>query len=336
MNSKLRVGIIGCGLIGTRRAEIASSHGKTVCVLVSDVDSSKAKALARRVKCEWTTIPEDILNNPDINVVIISTPNKWLVPLAKKAIKQRKYVLIEKPMGRNLKEAKDLALASRKYSSLLKIGFNHRYHPALLDAKRAFDSGKIGKPLFIRAIYGHGGRPGYDKEWRADPKISGGGEILDQGVHLTDLIHWFFGLPQSAMSVLPRYVWATHRIEDNGFVLFSWRDGKVAQLHTSWTQWENRFEFEIYGTKGSLEVRGLGGSYGTETLTQNLRRFSGGIPTTTSKRYEGKDLSWIHEWDEFVQAIQEKKKYMGTLQDGLAAMKMLDSIYRANGKSARV
>lgn len=322
--------------MGVRRAQEVSLHAKTSCVLVSDLDPSKAKNLAKKMKCPWTAKPDEVLKNPEIDIVIISTPNKWLVPLAKKALEQKKHVLIEKPMGRNLKEAKDLFKTSQKTNRLVKIGFNHRYHPALLEAKRAFDLGAIGKPLFIRAVYGHGGRPGYDQEWRADLKISGGGELLDQGVHLADLIHWFFGMPQSVSSVLPRYVWGTASVEDNGFVLFSWKDGKVAQLHASWTQWKNRFEFEIYGTKGSLEVRGLGGSYGVETGTQNLRRISGGTPATTIKRYQEKDLSWKREWDDFVQAILKKKKYFGTPKEGLAAMRMIDSIYRADGRWVRI
>jgi predicted dehydrogenase len=328
MRRKLNVGIIGCGLIGTRRAEIAAADKRISGILVSDLDVSKAKNLAKKIKCSYPSFPEMVLNHPEIDVVVISTPNKWLVPLAVKALKQKKHVLIEKPMGMNLAEAKKLFGVSEKSAHLLKIGFNHRYHPALQLAQDRIKN--LGKLLLIRAVYGHGGRPGYDKEWRANPKISGGGELLDQGVHLADLIHGFFGLPKTINGKLSSFVWATKRVEDNAFALLTWKDGRVAQIHTSWTQWKNRFEFQIYGENGAIEINGLGGSYGAETFTEYVRSKKGGAPRVIQRKFPAKDLSWKEEWDEFVGAILRKKKYKGTPRDGLAAMKIIDGIYRSD------
>jgi predicted dehydrogenase len=332
MKPKLHVGIIGCGLIGTKRAEIVAAHTQTQCVLVSDTDPSKAKSLAKKLKCGWSSEIKDVLNNAQIDVVVISTPNKWLVPLAKAALKQKKHVLIEKPMGRNLAEANELFQASQKSSRVLKIGFNHRYHPAIQLAKDRLASKALGKLLFIRAVYGHGGRPGYDKEWRANPNISGGGELLDQGVHLADLINWFFGMPSEINGKLSNFVWATQRVEDNAFALMSWKDGRVAEIHTSWTQWKNRFEFQIYGEKGAIEINGLGGSYGVETVTEYIRAKKGGAPRISQKQFPRKDVSWRDEWNDFIGAILQKKKHMGTSRDGVGAMRIIDAIYRSHRK----
>jgi predicted dehydrogenase len=330
MKSKLRVGIIGCGLIGKRRAEIASSHQLSTCTYVADLKQARAKELADQLKCRWSLNREDLIGNPEIDVIVISTPNRWLVPLAKEALKNKKHVLIEKPMGRNLEEANDLWNTSKGSSSLLKIGFNHRYHPALRAAQECLRTQTLGKPLFIRAVYGHGGRPGYDQEWRADPEISGGGELLDQGVHLADLIQWFFGMPAKISGKTSKYVWATDRVEDNAFAQLSWTDGRVAQFHTSWTQWKNRFELQIYGDQGAVEIQGLGGSYGPETLIEHTRSKAGGPPHSTTKVFPEGDQSWESEWAEFVEAIRGNGAYMGTPKEGLAAMKIVDAIYRSD------
>ena len=186
---------------------------------------------------------------------------------------------------------------------ILKTGFNHRHHPAIWRAHELCAEGAIGPLMFIRAVYGHGGRPGYDKEWRADADLSGGGELLDQGVHIVDLCRWFLGDFAEVFGSTATYFWdlghfesagrdspraangqsvapSSISLEDNAFALLRTADGRVAQFHTSWTQWKNRFSFEVFGRDGYLRVEGLGGSYGVERLevgrAQAGRRRAGG------------------------------------------------------------
>lgn len=329
-SSRLQVAVVGCGLIGRRRAEHVARQPESECCWVVDVRPEAAKKLGEELHCRWDGTWEQVMRAPSIDVVVVSTVNRWIKPIACAALEAGKHVLIEKPMGRNLMEAREIASVAHRSGALLKIGFNHRYHPALQEAQRLLQAGRIGRPLFIRAVYGHGGRVGYDQEWRTDPEESGGGELLDQGVHIVDLMQWFFGVPGSVCGRTPRYVWAVERVEDNAFGLFSWPDGRTAQLHTSWTQWKNRFEFQIYGDRGALEVAGLGGSYGPETLTQTVRAEVSGAPTVHIESFQGEDGSWQLEWEEFVWAIRRGSSYLGTPADGLAAMRMIDALYRAS------
>jgi len=325
----MKVATIGCGLIGKRRSRVAASHPQSELVLVADINESAAAEVAAECGCRSVTDWREVIADPEVEVANIATHNGLLAEIAIAALAAGKHVLVEKPMGRNLSEALQMARAARQAGKVLKIGFNHRYHPAIAKAYQRYQEGLIGEIINIRTRYGHGGRPGYEKEWRGNPELAGGGELTDQGVHIADLIHWFAGLPTEAFAYLQTAVWPLDPLEDNGFGLFRFNSGAVASFHTSWTQWKNLFSFEVYGKQGSLTVEGLGRSYGVERLTIAKRKPEGGVPEMEDFVFEGEDLSWQLEWQDFVEAVAEGKPYLGTPEDGVAAMRMLDSLYRS-------
>lgn len=328
--NKTRVAVIGCGLIGQRRAKCVDENSDSSLKYVVDTTAKVVQQLAQKYHCQWDTDWRKTVRNPDIDVVIVSTPNYLLSPIAVEAMKNGKHVLIEKPMGRKLEEARQICQVSKKYKRTLKIGFNHRYHPAIRKAYQLFVEDKIGKLINIRSQYGHGGRPGYEKEWRGNYKLCGGGELTDQGVHIIDLIQWFCGQPSEIVAYLQTAFWKIRPSEDNAFVLMKFENGAVANFHTSWTEWKNRFIFEIYGTKGFIQVHGLGGSYGPETLIVGQRRKEGGVPLITQEIFKGEDFSWKEEWKEFLTAISKNKSsFMGKAEEGLAVMNTLNAIYKS-------
>jgi predicted dehydrogenase len=329
MGNPLGVAVIGCGLIGQRRAAEASAHARTNVVWTVDADANIAAAAAGRFAARSGTTWQATVRDAAVDIVCIATPNLLLAPIAIEAAQRGKHVLLEKPMGRNLAEAQAIAAAAAAGAIKLKVGFNHRYHPAIALAHAEFMAGRIGKIINIRARYGHGGRPGYEREWRGSRKAAGGGELTDQGVHIADLIGWFAGLPDEAFALLQTAVWPLGDLEDNAFGLFRFASGAVAGFHTSWTQWKNLFSFEIYGERGSLSIEGLGKSYGTERLIIADRAAAGGVPTLHEQSFEGPDDSWKREWEEFIAAIDDAAPYNGTPQDGLRAMAMLDALYRS-------
>jgi predicted dehydrogenase len=330
MAVNLRTAVIGCGLIGTRRAEQAAANDASSLTIAVDSAEAKARDVAGRFGGEWGTDWRAAVERSDVDVVVVSTPNALLCEIASAALESGKHVLIEKPMGRDLADAEVLASVARSSRGLLKIGFNHRYHPALRAAHERFLAGEIGPPIAIRARYGHGGRPGYEKEWRGDPALAGGGELTDQGVHVLDLIHWFAGVPEEAFAYLSTAVWPIAPLEDNAFGLLRFAGGCVATLHTSWTQWNNLFSFEVFGSDGSIVVEGLGGSYGVERLQVARRNPAGGVPDTDAVEYPGPDASWGDEWNDFVAAIRDGSSYWGTPADGLRVMRALHALYAAS------
>lgn len=327
---ELRVGIVGCGYIGKKRAEIAASHRLSQVDVVADIEPLRARALAKTINCRSTGDWQEVVDSPDIDILVVSTTNGQLAPIALEALKNKKHVLCEKPMAINSLEAIPLITAAKESQVILKAGLSLRHHSAINQAYSLYKSGAIGRPIFMRCRYGHGGRPGYDREWRAKKAISGGGELLDQGIHVTDLFRWFFGDFKEAVGFNINGFWDTEGMEDNAFALFRTADEKVASLHVSWTQWRNLFSFEVFGDGGHLKIEGLGGGYGTEKLVVSLGAATGSPPDEKIIEYSDHDLCWSREWDEFLSAISEKRQPIGSGADALAALAMVDAVYRSN------
>ena len=270
------VAIIGAGLIGAKRALALTAFSEFRLKVVVDINAQTADKLAGQFGAEKANDWHSVVERPDIDFVVVSTTNNHLAPISIAALKNKKHVLCEKPLGRNVEESR-LMLEHAKNGVVLKTGFNHRHHPAVTRAKQLADKGEIGRLMFLRCRYGHGGRPGYDKEWRANKEICGGGELLDQGVHVVDLFRWFAGDFDEAFGYMQTCFW-NMQVEDNAFAMFKTGEGVVATMHTSWTQWKNLFSFEIFGDLGYLIIEGLGGSYGPESLRFGKRNSKGGPP----------------------------------------------------------
>jgi len=328
--SKLGVCVIGCGQIGSQRAKVARESKGSSLKMVVDLNLDKARTLARKMNCSWGTRWEKAISDSSVNTVIVSTPHHFLSKISCAALHAGKNVLVEKPMGLNWDEAQKIVQSANKSKGKLKVGFNHRYHPAIFKAHQIYSQGTIGPILNIRSRYGHGGRIGYEKEWRSDPYQSGGGELIDQGSHVIDLIQWFCGQPSHVFSFLQTGFWKIGPLEDNAFGLLKYKNGIIAQFHTSWTQWKNLFNFEVLGTRGMISVEGLGGNYGPETLTVSLIRKPGQVPKSKQEVFNDLDRSWNREWDDFVQGIRLGDPYWGSLQDGISVMRILKGLYESN------
>ena len=180
-------------------------------ILIADIDGARLAAAAKEIGCRGTGDWKDVITRDDIDAVIVATPNKSLMPIAIAAFHHGKHVLCEKPPGRNYLETEQMVFAAKKAGKVLKVGFNHRHHPAIWKAHEVCASGEIGEIMFVRAVYGHGGRPGYDKEWRGSADLSGGGELLDQGVHIVDLCRWFLDDFREAVGFTSTYFWEIGR-----------------------------------------------------------------------------------------------------------------------------
>lgn len=324
----MNVGIIGCGLIGHKRAHHLAGARLVAC---ADENLEKAKHLAQNhhdcsAYSDWKRLIED----SRVEIVVIATPHHVLAEMGLMAIRAGKHVLIEKPAARFPHELKPLMDAEQKMGVSVRVGFNHRYHRAFQQAKALVDEGALGELMFIRARYGHGGRVGYDKEWRAFPELSGGGELIDQGVHLIDLSRWFLGDFEYIDGFAHTYFWDMP-VDDNGFMILKTAQKQTAFLHASCTEWKNTFSFEIYGKVGKLEIQGLGGSYGVERLTYYQMLPEMGPPPTQIWEYPMADNSWHIEFSEFLRDIQYQQKPKAGLKDAMAALAVVNKIYKDSG-----
>jgi len=327
MSSNPRVALIGCGLVGQKRLKLLPPGSVTVAC---DLQLERAQKLAAQSPgCLATDSVDQTVASPNVDVVMIATVNASLAPLATQAVQQGKHVLIEKPGAIRVSELDALEAAASKTGALVRVGYNHRYHPACLKALEIFHRGVLGPMMFVRGRYGQGGRIGYDKEWRADPKLSGGGELIDQGVHLIDLAGIFLGEFTQVEGHTPTFFWDMP-VDDNAFLSLRNAEGKTAWLHASCTEWKNLFSLEIYGRVGKLHWEGLGGSYGPERLTYYRMLPQMGPPETTVWDFPQADESWKLEMTEFFEDIHLKRTPVPGLKEARAALVVVEKIYAKN------
>ena len=319
-----RIALIGCGLVGQKRLNLLPPGSVTV---TCDLDLDRAKKLAANTSgCVATDSVTQTVTSSNVDVVMIATINASLAPLAIKAAENGKHVLIEKPGAISLRELEALEAAAAKTGALVRVGYNHRYHPACLKALELFRSGVLGPMMFVRGRYGQGGRIGYDKEWRANPKLSGGGELIDQGVHLIDLAAIFLGEFTQVEGHAPTYFWDMP-VDDNAFLSLRNAAGQTAWLHASCSEWKNLFSLEIYGRDAKLHWEGLGGSYGLEKLTYYKMLPQMGPPETTIWEFPRGDESWKLEMQEFFEDIRLKRTPVPGLKEAKATMAVVEKIY---------
>lgn len=322
----LRVAIVGCGLIGRKRAE---SLGGDQLVGCFDVVPEAATALSEPFGARACSSLNELLDlEPE--VVIVATIHSELATATCAALDAGAHVLVEKPAGINSSEVEELEIAAHSARKLVKVGFNHRFHPGISRAITEARSGDYGDVLFLRARYGHGGRPGYEQEWRADPLRSGGGEIIDQGMHLLDLSYWLLGELPVRSALLRTHFWNAP-VDDNALVVLGDRGGigdrsPWASLHVSWTEWKNLFSLEIACRTAKLAVDGLSRSYGPQTLRIHRMRRELGPPDTEEVHYPERDVSWESEWEHFGRAVaaDDGRALLGDLASARYAWNCVD------------
>jgi predicted dehydrogenase len=322
------VAIVGCGLIGEKRAKALGTARLVACV---DVVLERALALAQMVPGAIATHDwRAVLDDSKVDIVIVSTTNNMLAEVTLAAVQAGKHVLVEKPGARRSRDIKVLMEAAQRSGRQVRVGFNHRYHPSLRKARELLEAGALGEMMMVRGRYGHGGRLGYEKEWRADPALSGGGELIDQGAHLIDLSRWFLGDFSEATGFAHTYFWKMP-VEDNAFLMLKTPRHQVAHLHVSCTEWKNLFSLEIYGRNAKLHVEGLGGSYGIERLSYYKMLPQMGPPETTIWEYPMDDNSWYAEFEEFLEDIKLRRTPSANLNDALAVLSVVEKIYTESG-----
>lgn len=325
----MRVGIIGAGLQGRRRAPVLREFPDTELVVIGAAHLDAAHRLAERMGgCEVVEGWEPMVERQDLDAVIVCTPPHLHAEISVSAMRRGMHVLCEKPLTRTLEEAQGMLASARETGVTLKCGFNHRHHPGIQQAREWLDSGAIAEPLSIRCRYGIGGRPGYEKEWRADPKIVGGGQLMEQGIHAVDLSRWFLGDFAEVSAFTANHFWKTEPLEDNAFALYRTGSGAVAFIHSSLTQWKNLFSFELFGRDGYIAVEGLGGGYGTERAILGKRDFTAPFSEEVVE-FRGEDRSWREEWKEFIAAIKDGREPLGNGEDGLEAMRLVHAAYQS-------
>jgi predicted dehydrogenase len=331
-----RVGIIGSGLQATRRATSMQQHQNCQIDIIAGIEEEQVKMLARTCYSKLTDDWYKVVMNDDIDIVVICTPPSLHYEIASKALENGKHVLCEKPMTMSSEDARKLYHMSLSTKGKIMCGFNHRHHPAMLDGYKLIKSGELGKPLTGRAVYGICGREGCENEWRSNPNFVAGGQLMEQGIHVVDLYRWFFGEFESISADVSTQVFPINPLEDTAVALLHGANGVTATVHSSITQWRNKFRFEIYCSEGYIEIRGLGGSYDLEQLVIGKRNSNAPFKEEIID-YRGADKSWGHEWNYFIDVIEKNGTFeMGNAWDAAMTNYIVESAYKASREKMRV
>ena len=331
MTSPLRVGIAGFGVVGKRRRQFIGQRPdlKTVAVCDRTFDGDGLLEDGTAYHQSYRQ-----LLTHELDALFVCLTNDIAAEVTMAGLNQNLHVFCEKPPGRDLRDIADVMACEARHPDLkLKYGFNHRYHHSVRDALRIIRSGELGEIINLRGVYGKSKIISFESDWRTKRSIAGGGILLDQGIHMLDLLRLFAGEFTEIQSFVDNRFW-NHDVEDNAYALMRTEDGKVAFLHSSATQWEHQFNLEIALTKGAIVLSGIlsgSKSYGAETMKLMRRpENEADEPVQEIRRYD-EDPSWADEIEEFAEALHAGGEILfGTSEDARRTMQLVYQIYCAD------
>ena len=330
----IRIAVIGMGKMGRIRKQTIDAHAGCEVCAICDVDSNVGREFPH---LPFTTQWRDVLDhNP--HAVMVCTFNNSIPEIVCASLDAGLHVFSEKPPGRCVADVRQMMVAEeRAPGQVLKFGFNHRFHYGVMEAKAIVESGRYGRVLWARGIYGKAGGLTFENSWRSDKDLAGGGILLDQGIHMVDLLRYFMGDFKEIKSYVQNCYWKGMPLEDNAFALMKTGDDRVAMLHSSATHWKHKFSLDLFMEDGYLCINGILSStrsYGDESITFARKQFEDSASAMGKPReeiiYFDRDDSWKHELDEFCHCIQGRQcPTVGTSTDALRVMELIERIYEA-------
>lgn len=332
VRERLRVGIAGYGVVGRRRRQFIDTNPHLQTVAVSDVTFETKGMMADGLP--YYADFHDLFGEA-LDAVFVCLPNHLAAEATRLGLERGLHVFCEKPPGRNVADVLSVIEVERRNPGLkLKYGFNHRYHDSVIDAKRIIDSGQYGPAINIRGVYGKSSIIPFASGWRAERQFAGGGILLDQGIHMLDMIRFFAGDFEEVKSFVSNGYWH-HDVEDNAYAIMRSSSGCVAMIHSTATQWQHRFRLEVTLRDALLELTGIlsgSKSYGEERL-RIIPRTEGSSVGSFSESWTSylDDHSWRREIDEFADLVVSDKPVLnGTSDDALRVMELVYRIYCAD------
>lgn len=328
----IKVGVIGVGSFGEKRAGAVKLCKKAELAAVSDMNMDKAKEVAKKLQVQCLDV-QTLLSDKAIDVVAVCVPNKFHMPITVGALNAGKHVLCEKPLARNVAEAQQMVEAAKKAGKLLKTGSNHRYFSSVQKAYEIVKNGAIGNAVSFNGRIGHNGER-LKNSWFWDKEISGGGTLLDNGCHLFDLARWFLGDFVEGGGLISNAYWKDCPVEDSATGVFITGDGKMATVNSSWRQLSGYFHFEISGSEGYITVDGRFDTHGGDNLYWQSSKGKGEIDSVNYGHV--KPNSYVLELEDFFSDIEKGVEPRPSGKDGLEVIKMVEAVYKSNGSKIKI
>lgn len=324
----MKVAIVGSGLQANRRAKVIKSSDSDSLVGVFSTNKPEAIKFAREMDCKNYMSFAHMLDSCRADTIIICTPPNSHYDFSTLSLSSGKHVLVEKPFTQTIEQSQSLKELSLDSKNIIRCGFNHRFHPSIQALKLLILTGELGDLKFCRSLYGTSLREGYENEWRADKSFSAGGQFMEQGSHLVDLMQFILGGTKSIFLKSQNFILPKIAGEDSGIAILTHKTGVVSSITSTLLQWHNRFSIELFGDSGFAVIEGLGGSYGVETLKIGLN-----LPnqpfTSEVVEFRGLDQSWQKEWDAFKLACLGEASDCATPSESDDVMRIIAAGYES-------
>ncbi|WP_395622136.1 Gfo/Idh/MocA family protein [Sphingomonas daechungensis] len=340
----MKFGLIGAGAIGAIRASALERSKSCSLTAVHDLDEARARSLAPSATFHSTV--EALIESPDVEAVLISTPPQFHEALAVAAAKAGKHALVEKPMAATPDACEQMIKAAKAAGTLLTVGYNQRYFPALKVVRDAVMSGDIGRLSHVRAYAGHGGLGEFKAPWMYDQAVMGGGALMDNGTHIVDLVRYIVGDPTEVFGQALHRVWGLD-VEDEAMALLKSEDGVAASIEASWDEWKGyRFHIEAYGD------RGMAKAYYAPMFATVIRMDKPGGSKSVERKFYPESIirekfrgwqstviqAFVEEFDDFAAAAagQQGSGRIAMGADGMRAVQIAHAVYDSSRTGSQV
>src|SRR5215831_14331147 len=323
----MKILVAGAGLIGAQRIQALTKLAAIKEIVVFDPKVAEGTKLSAKA----VAVSERSAFANKYNAAVVATPHDTVVAILPEVFPIAPFVLVEKPLGRNVGEAESLIAAAKQSASRIFVGLNYRFLKNVQHLQKLLSSGEYGKVLGVDAVLSHGAQPGYEKSWKTDAVRCGGGVCIDPGIHLFDLLVWFFGGAELAAGHLSRQFWNI-QVEDHASLVLTLPGGAAASVYLSLSSWQSRMELAVETERAQLLLRGRGKFYGAQRLTMVTKWpwLEPDEPRETQFDYGMEDTSLQLETEEFVSACAGAKTSLtiATAEHALKSMRIVDACYR--------
>lgn len=339
--------VIGAGTIGQLRAQSIRLNPATELLGVADpVAAAAARAVAgspARALTDWRAA----LELPGLEAVIVSSPLPAHEEQVVAALEAGLHVLCEKPLGNTVESCQRMLAAAARSGRTLATGFNHRYYPSIKYLTDVVRSGRIGAVDHLRIFGAHDGLHNFRTDWQYKAPASGGGAMMDVGIHMTDLAVHLLGDVVEVYGVASNRVLAVPGSEDNAVAIFKSPTGIPATYHAAWTEWKGyRWYVEAYGEKGM--VRGYYAPMFNLLITQDRpggprkRSYKLHLDVMVREKLKGwtsTALQTFHEeLQDFLGMLRGERTNLASGFDGFRAVEIANAVYRStrDGQAVRL
>ena len=334
----MRFGVIGAGTIGQMRARSVASYPGAELAAVSDPNVEAARLAARGTRARVEADHRAFLSDGSVDAVIVSTPVQLHEAIILESLSAGKHVLCEKPLSNSPESCRRILDAATESGRHVAVGFNHRFYPAFLFMKHAIEAGRIGKLDEVRTYGGHDGLHNFRADWMYKRPHSGGGAMMDVGIHMTDLARWMAGDVSEAYGLAGENVWRVEGSEDRAVAVFKTASGVPIQYGASWNEWKGyRAWIEAYGDRGMIRAQ-----YGpmfnllieqAQPGAPRKRTYKPYLDVALRERLRGWEtttlLSFQAELAEFGAKLEGKGSLAADVWDGVQAVEIADAVYQS-------